>query len=188
MEKLIEEIATKAREAWVAENVTNNKITRLVTSKLESASNKILMKLLGFDSRYGNEWDLDHCNGRSGNSPIGQEVKKLVQGSIDEWMSKLQSEKIKPEISDLLMTKLSARYHSLLERELQIQITSLVKQNAFNMIEKNADLICDSKTHANKKAIMALESALAATPSYANEAIKIIRANIESLKNGKPIS
>ena len=43
------------------------------------------MKLLGFNDRWG-KWELDHCNGRSGESAAGDFIRKYQTEAIQEWL------------------------------------------------------------------------------------------------------
>lgn len=59
-------------------------------SAAQTSSTSVIMKLLGFKPSYGS-WEIDHCNNRSGNSPIGEllmpilkeEAVKTVQTIVD---------------------------------------------------------------------------------------------------------
>lgn len=60
-------------------------------SDLESAIDEglqvMLAKYLGFDNRWG-KWELDHCNGRSGNTAAGDFVKAEIQKVCPDYLKK----------------------------------------------------------------------------------------------------
>ena len=77
-------IIAEAVAEWKIRN-SEEVLKRRVHALLDESSNEVVMKLLGFKESWG-KWELDHCNGRSGNSPAGEYLKNAQQGAIAEWL------------------------------------------------------------------------------------------------------
>lgn len=69
-------VVLQAVSDWRAKNTESALKTR-VHELLDRNSKEITMKLLGFDSRYVKQWELDHCNGRAGESAAGDYLKRV---------------------------------------------------------------------------------------------------------------
>jgi uncharacterized protein YnzC (UPF0291/DUF896 family) len=79
-------IINSAIAEWQEEN-SEEKLKSRVKSLLDENSKTATMKLLGFDSRYGEQWSLDHFNGRSGNSAAGDFIRQVQATAIKEWLT-----------------------------------------------------------------------------------------------------
>ncbi len=80
-------IIAEAVNAWKKEN-SAERIKKRTKDLLEKNSQEITLKLLGFDTHWG-RWEIDHCNGRSGNSAAGDFLRKTQAEAINEWLSSL---------------------------------------------------------------------------------------------------
>jgi hypothetical protein len=89
-------------------------------SDLENAIDKglqvILAKYLGFDNRYG-RWELDHCNGRSGNTAAGNFVKAEIQKVCPDYLKKQVGDL--PDLPKETIEDLKKHYLKRLESEVK---------------------------------------------------------------------
>lgn len=83
VDSILPHIATAVAE-WKAAN-TEEKIKETVINLLEKESKQIVLKLLGFSESWG-KWEVDHCNGRGGQSAAGDFLTRVQQGAIQEWL------------------------------------------------------------------------------------------------------
>lgn len=112
VDELIPEIASIIAK-W-QKNQDSAKLEKEVVGLLEKSKKEIYLKLLGFDSRYGSGYQLDHCNGRAGNSPIGQYLYDVQAKAIDEWiqnsafpvLTKTEEESIRKSMKEEYITRL----------------------------------------------------------------------------------
>lgn len=75
---------------WQAKN-TEQHIHKAVHERLDNARDTIVLKLLGFnDSSFKGTWELDHCNGRAGESAAGQYLRQVQAKAIEEWLGKIE--------------------------------------------------------------------------------------------------
>ena len=107
-------VIAQAVEEWKLKNTTSEiktKITRL----LDTNSKEITMKLLGFDHR-GGTWELDHCNGRSGNSAAGDFIRNSHAEAIKEWLAKVSMPTLDTATKNELIKQAQHTYEDYLGR------------------------------------------------------------------------
>lgn len=115
-----------AIDKWLALN-TPEEITRTINSKLDDYKEEITLKLLGFDKNYGDRvWSLDHCNGRSGNSPAGKYLVETQSVVVKQWLDQVAL----PELSPNQLIKLSSDFSEMYMRALRKSLTTLVETKA----------------------------------------------------------
>ena len=77
---------------------------RLISTQLQ----RMIPKILGFNcDRWDQDWEIDHCNGRAGESLLGDLLRKKVIADATKWVekqkwvtpSKKEVEALKREIS-----------------------------------------------------------------------------------------
>lgn len=123
----------KALDTWVKDNLENEKLDKYINVKLNEAKDKIVMKLLGFDDRWSKGWEIDHCNGRSGNSAAGERLRARIGKKLDEWLNQVDlPEKIPQE----LMRNLKAEYETELRRSLSNEIIRRAEDRAKELAEQ----------------------------------------------------
>lgn len=75
--------AEKAALKWAAEK--RSSIERDVTSILDKRAEEVVFKLLGFDNRWG-RMEVDHCNGRAGESAAGDFIRAKAGAAVHAWL------------------------------------------------------------------------------------------------------
>jgi hypothetical protein len=94
VDDLLPEMAA-AVEKWKFSN-TPLMIKERIFSRLDKSRDDIVLKLLGFKPEYGG-YSLDHCNGRSGNSPAGDYLIKASEAAVKEWLGQVIMPELTPE-------------------------------------------------------------------------------------------
>lgn len=97
-----------------------------VTRVLNANVQEITAKLLGFDNRWFYKWELDHCNGRAGNSAAGDYLRKHANDAITEWLSSVQL----PPMSPALKGALKKGYVDQLRYRAEGELRELASKNA----------------------------------------------------------
>ncbi len=113
-------VIAQAVAAWKLNNtatVVKDKITHL----LDANSKEITMKLLGFDNRW-NAWELDHCNGRSGNSAAGDFLRSTQAEAIKEWLAQVSMPTLDTKTKNKLIKQAQATYEDYLGRAVRAAI------------------------------------------------------------------
>lgn len=106
-----------------------------IVSDFEKQKIKVLADLCGFNSRWGEGWEVDHCNGRAGNSPIGESIKQECRDFLTEWVKtnldkvavqeelmKTLNKAVQKEINDNLFG-----YNSQLNKFIAKEVEAIVK-------------------------------------------------------------
>ena len=72
-------------------------IRKKVFDALEAAKDEVVPKLMGFNKgSFGRGWEIDHCNGRAGESTIGDYMRKHVQEGIQQFIDQLNLVSLRP--------------------------------------------------------------------------------------------
>jgi hypothetical protein len=82
------DIVHQAIDAWLKLN-TDEDLTTRVHKLLDENQKKIVLTLLGFENRWGG-WEIDHCNGRAGQTPVGEYIKVTHEAAIKEWLEQVK--------------------------------------------------------------------------------------------------
>lgn len=66
-------------------------ISQEVYRRLEHSAKEIVSKFMGMDLKWGSGsnshiWEIDHCNGRAGNTLVGQYFVNRVQKVVENWL------------------------------------------------------------------------------------------------------
>lgn len=113
-------------EAWKAKN-TPEAIERKTLELLNANSEEIVNKLLGFKKdSWDKKWELDHCNGRSGNSAAGDYLKNVQAETIRKWLSNVPL----PELSQRVIKELTKEMESAYVDAYRQQLEALTVEKA----------------------------------------------------------
>lgn len=139
MDDLIQQISNQileARKEWCQKYLDNpENLKEKVQQTLSDNTNTILAKLLGFDTRgWSDKWEVDHCNGRSGESVVGDFIRHLVGEEIAKWL--LEQTANLPNLSKAQTKALENEYLSRYKEELRIRLRALAEQKAKQDAEK----------------------------------------------------
>ena len=109
-------IVLKSIDKWKEKN-SEEALTQRVHNLLDDNAETIVLKLLGFDNRW-NKWELDHCNGRSGESAAGDYLKQVQQEAIQDWLKKVKLPELNKTLSSVMKKELEADYKRYLSQYL----------------------------------------------------------------------
>ena len=129
---------------WQTVNSAEN-IGKRVKKLLDSESQQVTMKLLGFNTSWGREWELDHCNGRGGESAAGDFIRKAQQTAIQEWLAAIPL----PTISTKLMASLKREMNDVYEHSILEQVRNMAKKRANEDIENLLSKVIPSQQLTN---------------------------------------
>jgi hypothetical protein len=149
--------ADKAAADWLGKR---KGIADEITTLLDRRVQEIIGKLLGFDAHWG-EWEVDHCNGRSGNSAAGDWLRGAVQGAVGAWLT-AQAGKL-PTLPKAAIKSLRGDYLEAFQNELRDRLIKKAKEDAseaFQQVIEDYEL-CEVKKGETRR--------LAANGHSANE-------------------
>ena len=116
--------ADKAVKDWLSKR---KDIAGEITKLLDGRVQEIVGKLLGFDAHWG-VWEVDHCNGRSGNSAAGDWLRNEVSGAVDRWIAD-QAGKL-PTLPKAAIASLREDYAEAFKNELRDKLINKAKEDA----------------------------------------------------------
>lgn len=126
-------IINEAVTNWKLKN-DREKLTRDVTMLLDKNSKEIVMKLLGFNITYDNKWALDHCNGRSGNSPAGDYLKEQQSEIIKGWLEKVAMPVMTPAELKKIAADAKHEYTYAFEKAIRVLVTDAANKDAADVM------------------------------------------------------
>jgi hypothetical protein len=112
-----------------------------IISQLNRDRHATIWKLLGLENRWGNGWEVDHCNGRK--SVITDMMADSVGTEVREWLNE--------SIREVIATnrpKMKAEFRKALEREIKEQAHRMVWQYANGAAE---DMMEDIRKEVEKE-------------------------------------
>lgn len=116
-------------ESWAAKNLTPDALEKHITNLLEYHQKTVFLKLMGFDKRFGS-WELDHCNGRSGNSLAGDILRQKHTEAIKRFFEKHFPDDTILEFTPEETAKIQEQYRSEYNRQVEYQIRELARKDA----------------------------------------------------------
>jgi hypothetical protein len=136
--QIVHAVVTKTIDEWKEKNPPA-KIEKDTLKLLNKNAEEILLKLLGFnkDSWGRGNFQLDHCNGRSGESAAGDYIRRHQQEAINKWLSQVPM----PEMPKTLITAMKAEAGDRYRRHFQEQFYARVEAHAEAEANKAFDAI-----------------------------------------------
>jgi hypothetical protein len=125
LKKHIDSAVTDALKEW-----TEKKIKDHVTAVIGNHIGSLIAKCFGMDMRWGNagSWEVDHCNGRDGNSIVGKHIKENCQAQVSAYLEKLGNNF--PEPTPAMKAAFAKEYNAVLEARLRAQANELAAMEA----------------------------------------------------------
>lgn len=102
----------KSIDQWKKKN-SEEALTQRVHNLLDDNAKTIVLKLLGFDNRW-NKWELDHCNGRKGESAAGDFLRQVQQDAIQDWLKNVKLPELNKTLSAAMQKSLKQDYDRFL--------------------------------------------------------------------------
>jgi hypothetical protein len=134
IQKRIDNARKKAEAAaidWLKEK--EGDIGHTIRMRLDSRMDSIVAKLLGFDDHWG-KWEVDHCNGRNGESAAGDWLRQQVGETIKSWLAE-QAGNL-PKLPKTAITGLRKEYLRVLESELSKLMRDAAVRDARELVDQ----------------------------------------------------
>lgn len=131
LEALLQQRASEIRNRVYKEAYAN--IETLVTKTLEEQNEALLAKILGMSRRWGGEWEVDHCNGRSGQSEIGPLIKDKMASAAAEVINEALGDW---EPSAKIIAAIRKEFDLMFEREALNVVRNLAARRAQEYVAK----------------------------------------------------
>ena len=126
---------SKATDEWRKEN-TDEKIREKVFTKLDAKREEVVAKMMGFDNKWG-RWELDHCNGRAGQSFIGNLMTEYTETNLRSWFNESVKEiDLSKELTKILINEARKQYKEYFKYALQNAVRDQAIKDANRIIEE----------------------------------------------------
>ena len=132
VDKVIDKIAVAMHE-WSDEQVESIGIE--VRIRLNRHRDEILMKLMGFDRNYDGRWNVDHCNGRAGDSNISDYLKEKQGEIVKEWLSEIKL----PVMTSAFKQRIATELQNTYERAIQDSVYTMARDKASKDLQELLD-------------------------------------------------
>jgi len=130
--KDLKKAAEDAQQTWLDAHPPEEiecRVHELMNRNLQ----KIVIGLLGFEHRW-DRWEVDHCNGRGGNSAAGDYLRSCASAAVDKWFRSVDLEKVK--IPNSLVKSMKQEFESKVKRDLQRMVTDAASGRATDLFEE----------------------------------------------------
>ena len=123
-------LIAEAVDTWRQEN-SAAKLKARVKTLLDKNSREIVLKLLGFIDHW-DRWEIDHCNGRSGESAAGDFIRKTQSEAINEWLTTV----CLPELDEKTKAKFKKAANQMYQEHILRGLRKTVEQRAQANLDK----------------------------------------------------
>jgi len=141
------EMTAKIAEDWAqnAESHINQKVSDILSSRLDS----LILTICGLESsqikgdfRY---WKVDHCNGRGGNSPVGQILLEAVKSTLSDISKDIHISN--DELAQIRKT-MNDEYIRSYKMQVSNRASSLGKEHADKYIKRTIESALDGSAES----------------------------------------
>lgn len=153
IQKMIEDAVAKAISSLDPKALANK-----VETKVNGAWEKMVLKLLGFNNRWGGEWEIDHCNGR--HSAMSSLIQDKAKAASDEFLKRCGDALLKIPLDDKLLTALKKDYDEVFRRHLRELVAHRAKADVESLVNSKLSKILDQYVEPEAEAINALHQAI----------------------------
>ena len=142
MQKALESLVSIINESvneWL-KNQKPEQIRKQIFDTLDQAKDTIAPKLLGFNKdSWGRGWQIDHCNGRAGESVLGDYLKKHQAEGIKAFLDQLNFAEVKP-LTNTEIEGIRKEYRTHLLR----CVSESIREKAHEDAERLASQVCST--------------------------------------------
>ena len=111
----VEALVEKTKQDWIKKNLKD--IPKRVERVLDRHFSGHVARLLGMDNHWGGDkWELDHCNGRAGNSFLGEEIKAQIRDAVGPMVVEMVKG---VKLTDKQVDAIKGEYRTQLAREVE---------------------------------------------------------------------
>lgn len=114
---------------------TGLSLDKLFDDLLKKHGDGLMCRLLGLSDRWsGSRWEIDHCNGRAGESIAGQFIKQNAAAAAERWLS-TQIDTL-PHLDPASVKRLREEYTEELRRQVRDQLRAKVTDEAAKIVNE----------------------------------------------------
>lgn len=112
-----------------------DKIVREIVADAKRQQEQLVMRVIGLDTRYGGNWEVDHCNGRMSNitefvnQTCGPMLREALAELIKDEVEDLRK-KVRPKLKAAIVTELNNNWNRSIDTAAAEVVKSLAAQCA----------------------------------------------------------
>ena len=111
-------------------------IRKKVFDTLEAAKDEVAPKLMGFNKgTFGRGWEIDHCNGRNGESAMGDYMRKHQQEGIQQFIDQLDLTSLRP-FTEVEIKGLRSEYRGIVISKTQKAVRARAERDANHLVSQ----------------------------------------------------
>jgi len=130
----IKKDAEKYAKELLSDMYNPDEVEYKVRDILDTEVNKVVLQSLGFEHRYGDQWEVDHCNSRDKHTAIGQFLREKADETIREWL--LEQMDTLPKLNRQQTKALKEYYRETLYYKTRDRLYTLAQDHADEYAEK----------------------------------------------------
>lgn len=111
-------------------------LRRNIHAALDKSSREVLLKLMGFNNGWGGAWEIDHCNGRSGNSIAGEFLKKTQKEALEAWLKAVTLPTLTPKQEADILESMTKEYLSNFRSQIRKVAREKAQQDVQALVER----------------------------------------------------
>ena len=123
----------KAIDDWHSLN-TPEKISHKIHTLLDENREEVVLKLMGFNARWGDKWEVDHCNNRSGNSVIGNYMQTAQKKAIEDWIDSVGMPTLTATVKKQIASSMRELYTTNFRRSIERLVQQRAEQDAYEFL------------------------------------------------------
>lgn len=153
IEKMIGAAVSKALSA-----LDPKKLAEKVENKVEGAWIKMVYSMLGFESSWGSEFRVDHCNDRQ--SSVSEMLKNKAHQAVDEFLKRGAAELDKLPIDEKVLKAIKNEYNECFNRRLSDRVKQKAEADVEAFVNNKLAKTLDQYVEPEAEAINALHQAI----------------------------
>jgi hypothetical protein len=124
--------AEAATQKWL-KDYSGTCIEDRVKEMLDKSVDELIIKTIGFSNDWG-KWEVDHCNGRAGESMVGDWMRGQVKDKVEAWLE---------EITGKFPTAVPAGIKASMKKEYMEQMTYQLRDMIRDRATKDAEEVLE---------------------------------------------
>jgi len=131
-QELVAKWHEEAVAEWLADHATKGEVRAKVFSFLDRKLDETIAKMIGFSNSWS-RWEVDHCNGRAGESAAGDFLRQHCHESVQEWLKSAMTKAAMP--TPAIKKAVVSEYRELIHREARSYAREVAEEHARTMVD-----------------------------------------------------
>lgn len=148
--RVVADAVIETVERWLGSDSGATAVRERVETLLNHDIDDVVMKVIGFRRRSfdAGKWELDHCNGRSGNSIVGERLHRTAEKKAEEWMKRVMGDALEVDLTKEERDDLREEYLKMIRRAVRAEMSSRARDVAVGILNEMEDEVIGSVLRA----------------------------------------